>query len=290
MSDFRVVLSLFDGISCGRVALDRCGKTYDTYLSSEIDQKASEVVVSNYGDYHNLGDILLWREWSIDWSAVDLILAGSPCQGFSFAGRQEGLDDPRSSLFFTFIEILNHVKSCNTQVKFILENVKMSKVNLDILSSHVEVEPVFINSSIFSGQSRQRFYWCNFSIPELPSGEESPNLTSILDGDYYSDREKSFCIDANYGKGSNLRRYLFCGSRQIVFETGYYPEGATKDTANDVTARDGKRWRLLTPEECEVLQTLPIGYTSCVTKGHRYKALGNGWTVDVICHILKGIP
>mgnify|MGYP003144706992 FL=1 len=121
------ILSLFDGISCGRIALQRAGISNEKYYASEIEKSAIKISKSNWFDIEHLGDINYWWTWDIDWSSIDLILAGSPCQGFSFAGKQLAFNDPRSKLFFTFVEILNHIRSLNPNIKFLLENVKMKK-------------------------------------------------------------------------------------------------------------------------------------------------------------------
>lgn len=283
------VLSLFDGVSCGKVALDRAGIEIDTYYSSEIDEYPQMVSKANHSDIIYLGDITLWRSWDIDWSSIDLLLGGSPCQGFSSAGKQLAFDDPRSSLFFTYVEILNHIKICNEDVKFLLENVKMKKEYLDIISGNLGVKPVFINSNSFSAQSRQRFYWCNWDIAEVI--DQGVTLNDVLDIGYYSDREKSYCIDANYAKGSNFMRYFYRNSRQIVFENGYLPIVTSEATANTEMREQGNRWRKLTVKECCRLQTLPEDYFDFegMSDVKSYKCIGNGWTVDVIAHILKSI-
>ena len=121
------VLSLFDGISAGRLALERAGIQVSSYYKAEIDKFANKVSETHYMYDLNFGDVSNWREWDIDWSSIDLLIGGSPCQGFSFAGKQLAFDDPRSSLFFVYVEILNHIKSLNPNVKFLLENVKMKK-------------------------------------------------------------------------------------------------------------------------------------------------------------------
>ena len=121
------VLSLFDGVSCGMVALERVGIRVDKYYASEIDEYAIKISKKNYPNIIQLGDITNWKNWDIDWSSIDLVIGGSPCQGFSNAGRGLNFDDPRSALFFVFVEILNHIKEFNKDVMFLLENVKMKK-------------------------------------------------------------------------------------------------------------------------------------------------------------------
>lgn len=141
------VLSLFDGMSCGRIALDRANIQVGKYYASEIDKYAIQVSEDNYSDIVRLGDVTNWRDWSIDWASIDLLIAGSPCQGFSFAGKQLAFDDPRSALFFVFVDIKKHISEARlragkTPLKFLLENVRMKKEFLDVISEHVGVEPV----------------------------------------------------------------------------------------------------------------------------------------------------
>lgn len=281
------VLSLFDGMSCGQIALNRIGINPTKYYASEVDKYAITVTQANYPDTIQLGDVTKWREWNIEWDKIDLLIGGSPCQGFSFAGKQLAFDDPRSKLFFVYVDILNHIKSVNPRVKFLLENVKMKKEYLAIISELLGVEPVFINSALVSAQNRQRYYWVNWNIEQLE--DKNIDMADIIEDGYYSTRGKSYCLDANYGKGTNFRRYFFCGSRQMVLQDGYNPCGLTKDTANEIMHRDGNKWRKLSVRECEKLQTAPVGYIDNVNipKTEKYKCLGNGWTVDVISHILK---
>lgn len=286
------VLSLFDGMSCGRIALDNIGASVDKYLASEIDESAIKISSENWDDVTQIGDVTRWESWSVDWSEIDLLIGGSPCQGFSFAGKQLAFDDSRSALFFKFVDIKNHINEHRKlkgkcEVKFLLENVKMKKESLNVISEHLGVDPVFINSDLVSAQSRQRLYWCNWGV-DMP-GDRGIALTSILDDGYWATREKSYCIDANYGKGTNFRRYFYCGSRQLVLEPGYAPATMSKETANEVMKAEGNRWRKLSVAECERLQTVPCGYVDNVEIPtiDKYKALGNGWTVDVISHILK---
>lgn len=209
------VLSLFDGMSCGRIALDRTGIKVNKYYASELDKYAIKVTQSNWPETIQLGDVNNWREWNIDWSSIDLLIGGSPCQGFSFAGKQLAFDDPRSKLFFVYVNILNHIRSVNPDIRFLLENVKMKKEYLDIISDYIGVEPVFINSALVSAQNRQRYYWVNweFGQPE----DRNIMLSDIIEHGVV-DRDKSFCIDANYWKGGNLKSYFEKHRRQLVFE------------------------------------------------------------------------
>jgi DNA (cytosine-5)-methyltransferase 3A len=157
------VLSLFDGMSCGQIALKKLGIKVIKYYASEIDKHAIKVTQHNFPDTIQLGDITQWKEWQLDWSKIDLILAGSPCQGFSFAGKQLAFDDPRSKLFFVFVEILNHCKKFNPDVKFLLENVKMKKEYELVITRYMGVAPIEINSALVSAQNRVRNYWTNIA-------------------------------------------------------------------------------------------------------------------------------
>ena len=166
------VLSLFDGISCGMVALERTGIKVDKYYASEIDPYALKISKKNYPNIIQLGDINNWKSWDIDWSAIDLVIGGSPCQGFSRAGRGLNFEDQRSALFFTFVDILNKVKENNNDVLFLLENVKMRKEWVDVISSYVGVEPIEINSALVSAQNRQRLYWTNIEGVTQPEDKQ----------------------------------------------------------------------------------------------------------------------
>lgn len=162
------VLSLFDGISCGMVALQRAGIEVDTYYASEIDPDALEISDKNFPDIVRLGDITKWRDWWIPWDKIDLVIGGSPCQGFSFAGKQLNFNDPRSKLFFEYADILNYIKSVNPDVKFLLENVRMKQEYKDVISQFVGVQPIEINSALVSAQNRKRLYWTNIEGVKQP--------------------------------------------------------------------------------------------------------------------------
>ena len=160
------VLSLFDGMSCGRIALERLGFEVDNYYSSEIDKHAIKVSEDNYDDIIRLGDVTKHEDWDIDWNSIDLILAGSPCQGFSLSGKGLAFEDERSKLYFVFEEVLSR---CKKDVKFLLENVRMKKEHLDVITDRLGVTPIFINSRLLSAQNRPRYYWTNIEGVELPT-------------------------------------------------------------------------------------------------------------------------
>jgi DNA-cytosine methyltransferase len=373
------VLSLFDGMSCGRIALERCGFTVKNYWASEIDKYAMTVAKANWPDMVHIGDVrdVIWPEM-FDGEPIDLLIGGSPCQGFSWAGKRLNFEDPRSKLFFEFVRVLREAKP----KWFLLENVNMKQEFQDIISEQLGVKPIRINSNIVSAQNRDRLYWTNIPMSSMPENKRIV-LKDILE-DGYTDRDKSHCLDANYFKGGNLKSYFEKRRRQLVFDLdenqnksgmilageadlkghGYnrrvystdgksptlaassggnlepkvlYPasivgrrlneDGVRKDNDKDVPItqclevheNDKSRclstvekdvllsplpegrypdayneemrlmWRKLTPIECERLQTVPDNYTAHVSNTQRYRMLGNGWTVDVICHLLEGM-
>jgi DNA (cytosine-5)-methyltransferase 3A len=389
MKDSINVLSLFDGMSCGQIALERAGISVNKYYASELDAHAMKITQHNYPNTIQLGDVTKWKEWDIDWASIDLVIGGSPCQGFSFAGKQLNFDDPRSKLFFEFVDICHRVADENPKMKFMLENVRMKKEYQDVISKYLGVEPIAINSSLVSAQNRYRLYWTN--IPNVTQPEDKGILLRDIildevDDKYYLSAEaidymgrlrngkprweyhknpidgKSACLTANMHKGvpygvlritgaAQRGRYLVDGKRadhtvdsmsglteqRIEFREDLksncltsvqkdslvgiliVPEATKKgyveinpnegvdltfinsktrrgrkmeDKSNCLTAAnydycwyDGYICRKLTPIECERLQTVPDNYTSVVSNTQRYKALGNGWTVDVIAHI-----
>ena len=301
------VLSLFDGMSCGQIALEKAGIEVGKYYAAEIDKYAIKVAKANYPDMIHLGDV---REVKADsLPKIDILIGGSPCQGFSFAGKQLNFDDPRSKLFWEYVRLLKDLKP----KYFLLENVKMKKESMDVITEALGVEPIFINSNLVSAQNRQRYYWTNIPMDKLPD-DKGVVLADILE-DGHVDRDKSHCIDANYFKGGNLKSYFEKHRRQLVFsDDGMCHVGDADLKGHDYNRRvyhpDGKgpslcassggnlepktyikpnSWRKLTPLECERLQTVPEGYTDHVSNTQRYKMLGNGWTVDVIKHIFEGV-
>lgn len=161
------ILALCDGHSGGQIALTELGVSINQYYASEIDKFAIQQTQHNFPKTIQLGDIENWREWDIDFKSIDLILAGTPCQGFSFAGKQLAFDDPRSRLFFVFVDILNHIRKLNPDVKFLLENVNMKKSHLEVISRYTGVFPVRINSNLVSAQNRDRWYWTNVKTKQV---------------------------------------------------------------------------------------------------------------------------
>jgi len=263
------VLSLFDGISCGRVAFERAGIAVSEYHACEIDKYAIQISTKNYPDIVRCGSVVGYSPTI----GFDYVIGGSPCQGFSFAGKQLAFDDPRSKLFFEYVRILKEVKEINPNVKFLLENVRMKQEHLKVISDILGVEPICINSSLVSAQNRIRYYWCNWEVTQ--PADMGIDLSSIIESGTV-DRQKSYCIDANYYKGGSLKNYLEKCRRQIVLS----------QSESRLMVNDPPVFRKLTPIECERLQTLPDNYTEGVSNTQRYKCLGNGWTVDVISHIL----
>ena len=348
--DLNVTLSLFDGISCGQEALKKAGISTRIYLASEIEKYPKQITRKNHPLTVQLGDVT--KVVADDLPHVNLLMGGSPCQGFSFAGKQLNFDDPRSALFFEFVRLL---KECKPDY-FLLENVMMKQEYQDVITEHLGVEPVMINSSLLSAQNRKRLYWTN--IPEV----RQPKDKGILLKDVLEESpEASSLSTMEYVKNGRQGDYILCGrivGRKINPETGkrddYNPDlkivqrleprldeksgtlttvqtdnvlivpeatkkGYTeikdgdcfdatfinsktrrgrnmKDKSNCLTAAnydymryEHPTYRKLTPIECERLQTLPDNYTEGVSNTQRYKALGNGWTVDVIVHILQGL-
>ena len=333
------VLSLFDGMSCGQIALDRAGIKVENYFASEIDKHAIKVTQSNYPNTKQIGDVTKVK--ANDLPKIDLLIGGSPCQGFSFAGKGLNFDDPRSKLFFEFVRLKNELQP----KYFLLENVKMKKEYQDIISSYLGVKPIMINSNLVSAQNRVRYYWTNTPIKGLP------NDIGILLKDITEDGLQSLGL-AQRGRydenGKGIQKYELNGTEKSNAMTTVSKDtllfipvdkhssnsglvclgGVMKPThklwldngkllqrnfsqGNRVYSSNGKSATLnansggiggktglyeiegvirkLTRLECERLQTVPDGYTNSISDTQAIKALGNGWTVDVIAHIFKNI-
>lgn len=342
------VLSLFDGMGCGYEALKRAGIAVTEYHAFEVDKYAIQIAKKNHPNIIHHGEINFMTDFK-RFKGFDLLIGGSPCQGFSSAGKGLNFSDQRSQLFFEFVRAKRDMKP----KYFMLENVKMKKEWLDIISKHMEVQPICINSALVSAQNRVRYYWCNWGV-------EQPKNKNITWGDvrqygvdessmYYSAKaldwlhrhgerkakelkihgltEKMQMLEASMHKKYSSQRFFAIldnpheavaamRGRRVCPKTGrrddsdrtlplfqyieYREDGKTncistvqKDNVV-VPFVDKQRvletdifYRYITPIECERLQTLPDNYSAGVSNSQRYRMLGNGWTIDVIAHILK---
>lgn len=395
------VLSLFDGMSCGQIALRELGVPIERYYASEIDKHAIKQTQLNFPDTIQLGDVEKWREWNIEWSEIDLLLAGSPCQGFSLAGKMLGHDDPRSRLYWVFLDILHHVQKLNPNVKYLLENVRMRPSDELRINESLGIRPVVINSALVSAQNRVRLYWSNIQTKsegiwcELITDIPQPSDRGIYIGDILDDevdekyymrnlslneealesiattqegtasdvvkldknlkpkaqQDKASCLTAGGHSGGNHsdmdilyigiyqrgRGYLksrvipdksptltsnswsfnnmACAMRgrgdndDLLITPGTWrthkdgqgfrptaggkapciPARARNDGSGQPVAKIGCMLRRLTPTECSRLQTIPDWYKFGCSDTQAYKMLGNGWTVEVVKHILSHI-
>lgn len=282
------VLSLFDGISCGQVALQRAGLKVDNYFASEIEKHAISITQANHPNTVQLGDVSQLK--TDDLPKIDILIGGSPCQGFSYAGKQLNFDDPRSKLFFEYVRILGELRQKNPDIYFLLENVNMKKESRDIITQFLGVEPIEINSSLVSAQLRKRLYWTNIPGVQKPNDKkitfkdiEDHNEASY---EYWSDERVNKINNKEYVRKDVYRFTEDDGKVNCITVRSAY------SSADDPKKRlpDG-RIRRLTIIELERAQTLPDNYTNHI-KGRvaRRAAIGNGWTVDVISHIFSYLP
>lgn len=317
------VLSLFDGMSCGQIALERAGKKVDKYFAAEIDKWAIQVAKHNYPGTIHLGSVVDVKADNLP--KIDLLIGGSPCQGFSFAGEQLAFEDERSKLFFEYIRLLREIREVNPNVYFLLENVRMKIEHERVITNFLKVRPCRFNSDLVSAQNRERLYWTNIPVNSLPLDRRlvlKDILEKEVDKKYFlSEKALSFFLqnsmkmeeagngfrfeptDGNTkGKAVTTRNGSRMDDNFIKVDTlidfSHRNEGIRyyEDKSPMLNARDYKQPRCvkttnsirkLTPVECERLQTVPDNYTSIVSDTQRYKMLGNGWTVDIIAHILK---
>lgn len=292
------VLSLFDGMSCGMLAMRDAGIEVTQYVASEIDPHAQAVSKANFPGILRVGDVTSWWAWDVlygvDFSEIDIVIGGSPCQGLSRIGMKRGLSDERSRLFFTYVQVLEHIKTLNPNVHFLLENVVCGKETKEIMSEMLGVQPVQVSSKNFTAQNRPRLYWTSWDSSGVRVPKESPGVSSILDAhpdEKYRVSEKSWAGSlrrkarheaAGRGFGYSLVTPEDTHTRTILAR--YYKDGA--ECLVDDGSKTG-RPRRLSPSEVERLQGVPVGFTSVVSDAHRYKMLGNGWTVPVISALLQ---
>lgn len=310
------VISLFDGISCGMLALKRANIHVSEYIAYEIDKYAIEISKKNFQVLKHMGNVIN-ADFSL-YKGFDLLIGGSPCQDLSIAKtNRQGLLGSRSSLFFEYVRALNEIKP----KYFLFENVaSMSKKNKDIISNCLGVQPIMINSALVSAQQRKRLYWTN--IPNITQPKDKNILLKDILESGLPYQDKSYCLKARY-QGAHFLHDFPRKQNTMVAETDSMclkpirigDIGNSKSQANRVSVKgksiclsangggigaktglykidlpDGDYYiRKLTPIECERLQTLPDNYTRGISDTQRYKCIGNGWTVDVIAHILKEV-
>ena len=271
------VLSLFDGISCGQLALKEANIEYENYFASELDKYAIQVTNNNFPKTQQVGNVLNVNVK--DLPKIDLLIGGSPCQSFSRAGDGSGFDG-ESRLFWEYVRILNDIQKENPNVLFLLENVVMKEEWKNIITEALGVNPIQISSSKFVPQSRERLYWTN--IPDVKQPEQRDyNIRDFYEGEgfpsscgvnrFFKRREIFNTLTATYYKGIRGS-----GRPAISLRESFLDE-------------DREAHRMLTPNEVEKLQGLPKDYTQGISKTQRYKSIGNGWTVDVIAHIFKNL-
>ena len=303
------VLGLFDGMSCGQIALNRAGIKYDNYFASEIDKHAIKVTMANYPNTIQIGSVTEVKAENLP--KIDLLIGGSPCTSLSIAKRQKesGLEKGESVLFWEFVRIL---KECNPKY-WLLENVaSMKNSDRDKITEILGVKEITINSALLTAQMRKRHYWTNIPKVTQPNDKKIYLKDSLESG--YTEKDKSYCINATYSRAC-LRDYREGVQRQLVFNKPIKIGlcGKSDSQGNRVYHIDGKSvslvangggkgaktglyetlkgyCRKLTAKECERLQTVPEGYTDKnLSENQRIKILGNGWTIDVIAHIFNGI-
>ena len=277
------VLSLFDGISCGHIALDKAGIPINKYYASEIDKYAIKVTNKNYPETINLGDVTT-VSGELFTEKIDLLIGGSPCQGFSQAGKMKNFDDPRSKLFWEYVRILQEVNP----KYFLLENVVMKQEWQDIISEALGVKPIMIDSSLTSAATRKRLYWTN--IP----GVGQPEDLGITFGDirerdvqegsiYYTDKGIDWIRRHEKRTGKTLR-IIGDSDKMQMLEASMYKKYSSQRFFG---IEDTYGLRYITVTECERCMNVPDGYTDCCSNTQRYKQLGNGWEVNTITHIFR---
>jgi len=273
-------LSLFDGMSCGQIALQKANIKVDNYFASEIKKHAIEVTQYNFPKTIQLGDVT-----KIDVSKlpkIDLLIGGSPCQDFSRANKErKGVDGTKSKLFFEYVRILNEIRITNPNVKFLLENVVMSDYNYWFICNVLNCEPVRLCGSLVSGALRDRLYWTNIGpysfdltgrfISNIPQPKDlNITLQSILTSGK-TDKRKHTCLNTSSGVGGK-QKYLIHRNNTTGMITLIYE--------NDCV-------RTVNQTELELLHNIPIGYTKILNQKKAGDLIGDGWTVDIVKHIFS---
>lgn len=286
------VVSYFDGMSCGQIALDRLNIKVDNYFSYEIDERAISVTRDNYPNTKQMGDVI--GADLITLPNIDLLIGGFPCQGFSIAGKKLNFEDERSKLFF---ELMRAKEYLNPKY-FFFENVKMKDEIADEIDRIVGVKRQFVNSICFTGHIRKRYYWTNLPFTELPN--DNIKLKDIVDLEIPFDKDLNFFLDrtpyapTESGDGiktinpkDNSGKQTWQRGRVYDVE-GNMPTMCASLFDLNIT-KDHKSYRKLTRHECEKAQGVPMDYTKIVSKNEAGKMLGNGWNVDTVMHFFKEI-
>lgn len=285
-----VVLSLFNGMSTGRLALNNLGFNVEKYYSSEIKPHAIQLTQHHFPDTIQLGDINKWRDWNIEWKSISIVLSGSPCKNLSSAGKREGINGKSSQLFFVFIEILEHIKVVNPNVLFFQENVaSASKKDIGIMSRALGVYPCNINSSKLTAQLRDRLYWTNIKtkktifdlVTDIPQPKDKNITLKDILTDGYTDRDKARAIlesesRINTSMEKLYRRYKTTGFGNIVYNTDLFE------------FKEGNIRPLNKIELCR-LQGFKDNYCDILSRNKAASLLGDGWTLPVIEHIFSFI-
>ena len=278
------VVSLFNGMNTGRQALENIGIKVDKYYSSEIKPYAIELTQHHFPDTIQVGDVTKWRDWDIDWQSIDLILSGSPCQDLSAAGKRAGINGSKSSLFFVFVEILEHIKSLNPKVLFLQENVgSASKLDVGIMSRALGVYPVRINSSLVTAQLRDRYYWSNIRTKEtmfdIVTDIPQPKDLGIMFKDIITggqvDTDKHTCLNTSSGATEKAKQEYLLHRNSTTGMITLIKENEKVRTVNKV-------------EMCR-LQGFPDNYCNILSTAKAGSLLGDGWTLPIIEHIFKFI-
>jgi len=276
------VVSLFNGMNTGRQALENVGIKVNKYYSSEIKPYAIELTQHHFPDTIQVGDVTKWKEWNIDWKSIDLVLSGSPCQDLSAAGKRAGINGSKSSLFFVFVEILEHIKKLNPKILFLQENVgSASKLDVGIMSRALGVYPVRINSKLVTAQLRDRYYWSNIKTKEtmfdIVTDIPQPKDKGIMFKDIITggqvDTDKHTCLNTGSGKGGS-QKYLKHRNETTGMLTLIY-ENEIVRTVNKI-------------EMCR-LQGFPDNYCDILSDIKAGSLLGDGWTLPIIEHIFNFI-
>lgn len=303
-----IVLSLFDGMSCGQIALNQLGLEVEKYFASEIKPHAIKCTQHNFPDTIQIGDvckisykdgILTTENGSFEVGKIDLLIGGSPCQGFSRAGKELNFNDERSKLFFEYVRILKEVNP----TYFLLENVVMRKEYSDVITDILGVTPIMINSALVSAQERKRLYWTNIQGIEQPQDRniylcdvvnfrsETPLKENIIDEiRKYTKRDFDVSIDKN----GNIRPHRKDKRKSGISEIGTLRNPNCK-SVTIIKSHAPKTYKSpfeiyeLNRNECEQLQNVPMNYTIPVSEKQAKDLLGDGWTVEVIKHIFKNI-